>query len=144
LFCVVLRRVQMDEGLHTLAGGDLRRYFADIAALGVRTVAPPIHSLLQMPPTSTATASASHNSTGASGAAAAAAAARPVPSAYALAAREAGLRIVAWTFERSPPMLAGGAGSYYYASVAPFMSSEARILEVGAGGSLLWRVPDVV
>ncbi len=35
-----------------------------------------------------------------------------VPSAYALAAKEAGLDIITWTLERSGPLTNGG-GSYY-------------------------------
>ena len=53
---------------------------------------------------------------------------RIVPSAYAKAAREAGLRIFAWTLERSGP-LAGG-GGWYYRSIREVTDSDATAFEL--------------
>lgn len=61
----------------------------DLADQGVRTVAPPIATLLEVD-----------------------AERKIVPSAYAVAAKAAGLGIIAWSLERSGP-LAGGGDSYY-------------------------------
>lgn len=49
-----------------------------------------------------------------------------VPSAYALAAREAGLGIITWTLERSGP-LAGG-GGWYYQSVTEATDDDGDML----------------
>ena len=64
---------------------------AELAAMGVRIVAPPMWMLVT-------------ESDG-----------EIVPSAYAQAARAAGLDIIAWTFERSAPLTEDG--QYYYRSV---------------------------
>ena len=64
---------------------------AELAAMGVRIVAPPMWMLVN----------------GSDG--------EIVPSEYAQAARAAGLDIIAWTFERSAPLTQGG--QYYYRSI---------------------------
>ena len=81
---------------------------AALARSGVRVVAPPMWVLVTLD-----------------------AAGDIVPSAYARAAREAGLDIVTWTLERSGS-LAGG-GGYYYRSVADAIDDDGdvyRMLDV--------------
>ena len=51
-----------------------------------------------------------------------------VPSAYAKAARQAGLKIIAWSLERSRP-LAGGA-DWYYQSLPTLANSDATVLQL--------------
>ncbi len=54
-----------------------------------------------------------------------------VPSAYARAAREAGLELIPWTLERSGPLVGGG--GWYYQSVGSAINSDGdvyRILDV--------------
>lgn len=51
-----------------------------------------------------------------------------VPSAYALAAKDAGLEIITWTLERSGYLTAGG--SWYYQSVTPAIDNEGDALEM--------------
>jgi glycerophosphoryl diester phosphodiesterase len=51
-----------------------------------------------------------------------------VPSAYATAAKDAGLEIIAWSLERSGP-LAGG-GGYYFQSVSDAIESDGDVLTV--------------
>jgi glycerophosphoryl diester phosphodiesterase len=53
---------------------------------------------------------------------------RIVPSAYAKAARAAGLDLIAWSFERAGPM--AGGGGFYYQSVAPRMNNDGDMMEV--------------
>ena len=65
-----------------------------LAAQGVKIVAPPIFALL--------TLDADNNI---------------VPSDYAVAAKKAGLKIIAWSLERSGPLNTGG--DSYYKTVAP-------------------------
>lgn len=51
-----------------------------------------------------------------------------VPSAYAIAAKVAGLEIIAWTLERSAPLAAGV--DWYYQSLPEVASSDAAILQL--------------
>jgi glycerophosphoryl diester phosphodiesterase len=54
-----------------------------------------------------------------------------VPSAYAVAAKAAGLDIVAWTFERSGPLdQVKAAGQYYYTSIADAVHTDGQLYEV--------------
>lgn len=53
---------------------------------------------------------------------------RIVPSAYAVAAKEAGLDIIAWSFERAGPLKNGG--GWYYQSVNPVMNNDGDMLNV--------------
>ncbi|MDZ7782161.1 MAG: hypothetical protein U5K56_04155 [Halioglobus sp.] len=54
---------------------------------------------------------------------------RIMPSEYAAAAREAGLELIAWTTERSPP-LARGSDDFYYAAVSDVIESDGDIFAV--------------
>lgn len=76
----------------------------DLAASGVRIVAPPIWVLLDLED------------------------GRIVPSAYARAAKAAGLDIVTWTLERSGPLAAGG--GWYYRSVSEAIDDDGDMLTV--------------
>jgi glycerophosphoryl diester phosphodiesterase len=51
-----------------------------------------------------------------------------VPSAYAEAAREAGLQIITWSLERSGPLNAGG--GWYYQSVKDAITSDGMMYEL--------------
>lgn len=53
---------------------------------------------------------------------------RIVPSAYALAARRAGLQIMAWSLERSGPLVDGG--GWYYRSISDVIDREGDVMEV--------------
>jgi glycerophosphoryl diester phosphodiesterase len=81
----------------------------DLAAQGVRIVAPALPLLLALDRATL----------------------RIGPSAYAVAARRAGLEIVTWSLERSGP-LAGVAASkdYYYSSVLEGISADGQMYEV--------------
>jgi glycerophosphoryl diester phosphodiesterase len=46
-----------------------------------------------------------------------------VPSSYAIAAKDAGLEIITWSFERSGPLEIAG-GGYYYASIANLIKND--------------------
>jgi glycerophosphoryl diester phosphodiesterase len=80
-------RVDAPGGLETAVQG-----MDELAALGVRIVAPPMWALVTLDDAS-----------------------RIVPSDYARAARGAGLDIITWTLERSGLLASGG--GYYYQSV---------------------------
>jgi glycerophosphoryl diester phosphodiesterase len=51
-----------------------------------------------------------------------------VPSAYAKAAKEAGLDIITWTIERSGPL--GSGGGWYYQSIKDAVSSDGDMLKL--------------
>jgi glycerophosphoryl diester phosphodiesterase len=51
-----------------------------------------------------------------------------VPSAYTIAAKEAGLGIITWTLERSGPLASGG--GWYYQSVSDAIDSDADMLKL--------------
>jgi glycerophosphoryl diester phosphodiesterase len=72
----------------------------DLAARGVQIVAPSIYQLLTV-----------DNATD-----------TIVPSSYAIAANEAGLEIITWSFERSGPLSTGG--GYYYSSVSDLINND--------------------
>jgi glycerophosphoryl diester phosphodiesterase len=74
-----------------------------LAAQGVKIVAPPIFALLAL--------DADNNI---------------VPSDYAIAAKKAGLNVIAWSLERSGPLNAGGDG--YYRTVAPAINNDGDML----------------
>lgn len=74
-----------------------------LASLRVKIVAPPIFALLAL--------DADNNI---------------VPSDYAVAAKKAGLDIIAWSLERSGPLNAGGDG--YYRTVAPAINNDGDML----------------
>jgi glycerophosphoryl diester phosphodiesterase len=50
------------------------------------------------------------------------------PSAYARAARQAGLALIAWSLERSGPLKDGG--GYYYQSIKPVVTGDGDILRL--------------
>jgi glycerophosphoryl diester phosphodiesterase len=90
--------ILLDDRDESLPGFDAKEpgtwkpTMAELRAQGVRTIAPPIHVLVAL------------DGSG-----------RIVPSAYAKAARDAGLDLVTWTLERSGPLTDGG--GYYFKSV---------------------------
>ena len=51
-----------------------------------------------------------------------------MPSAYAKAARQAGLKIIAWSLERSRPLALGG--QWYYQSLPTLANSDAAVLQL--------------
>ena len=76
----------------------------ELKAMGVNYIAPPIWVLLAL-----------DNG-------------KIVPSTYALEARNAGLEIITWTFERSGSLQNGG--GWYYQTVAEAITSDAAIYDV--------------
>jgi len=76
---------------------------SDVAAMGVKIVAPPMWALVDL------------DGSGAI-----------VPSSYATTARDAGLGIIAWTLERSGPLREGG--GYYYQSVTDAIDDDGDTL----------------
>lgn len=77
----------------------------ELAAQGVRIVAPPMWALLTVDSSN-----------------------QVVPSDYALAAKRAGLGIITWTLERSGPLNTGG--GYYYQSVTPATDNDGDTFKV--------------
>lgn len=73
----------------------------DVAAAGVRIIAPPTWTLVTVD---------SQN--------------RIVPSAYARAARAAGLDLITWTLERSGPLATSGRKDYYFQSITPAVDND--------------------
>lgn len=51
-----------------------------------------------------------------------------VPSAYAIAAKAAGLKLIAWSLERSGPL--GNGGGYYYQSVSKVINNDGDMMKV--------------
>jgi glycerophosphoryl diester phosphodiesterase len=76
----------------------------ELADEGVRIIAPPIWMLLEVRD------------------------GKPAPSAYARAAKAAGLKIIAWTLERSGPLTAGG--GWFYQSVGDVVNNSGDMLTV--------------
>jgi glycerophosphoryl diester phosphodiesterase len=93
-------RVDTPEGYQAAVSG-----MAELAAQGVRIVAPPTFALLALD-----------------------AANQIVPSDYAVAAKAQGLDIITWTLERSGFLTSGG--GYYYASVSPAITNDGDMLRV--------------
>jgi glycerophosphoryl diester phosphodiesterase len=83
----------------------LRPSMQELYAKGVRYIAPPIWVLL---------------TTGSNG--------EIIPSAYAKAAKDAGLNIIAWSLERDGPMNKGG--GWYHQSIKSAINSDGQIYEV--------------
>lgn len=92
------------DGFDPAAPERLEPTMSELAAMGVRVIAPPVWVLLTIDD------------------------GRMVPSAYARAARAAGLDIVTWTLERSGS-LAGG-GGFYYQSVAELIERDGDVYAV--------------
>jgi glycerophosphoryl diester phosphodiesterase len=96
--------VYLDDRVDVAGGYDAAvASLPDIAALGVRIVAPPSWALVTLD-----------------------AEQRIVPSSYARAARAAGLDLITWTLERSGPLATGG--GYYFQSVAPAIRRDSDYL----------------
>jgi glycerophosphoryl diester phosphodiesterase len=76
----------------------------ELKAMGVNYIAPPLFVLLTLED------------------------GRIVPSAYARAAKAAGLELITWTLERSGPLASGG--GWYYQSVSEAIDGDGRMLEV--------------
>ncbi len=51
-----------------------------------------------------------------------------VPSEYAKQAKAAGLKIITWSLERSPPLATGG--GYYYQSITDVINTDGKLFEV--------------
>jgi len=83
----------------------LKPSMQELYAKGVRYIAPPIWVLL---------------TTGSNG--------EIIPSAYAKAAKDAGLNIIAWSLERDGPMNKGG--GWYHQSIKSAINSDGQIYEV--------------
>ncbi|MDA9865257.1 glycerophosphodiester phosphodiesterase family protein [bacterium] len=77
---------------------------ADLKAMGVNYIAPPIWMLLTLRDDEI------------------------IPSAYAQDARNAGLELITWTLERSGPLNSGG--GWYYQSVSEAIDGDGRLMEV--------------
>jgi glycerophosphoryl diester phosphodiesterase len=98
------RAVFLDERVDAEGGYEAAvASLPDIAALGVRTIAPPTWALVQLD-----------------------AQQRIVPSSYAHAAKAAGLDLLTWTLERSGPLASGG--GYYYQSVSSVIQRDGDTL----------------
>jgi glycerophosphoryl diester phosphodiesterase len=86
---------------------ELRKHLQPLVDNGVTTVAPAIFALLDI-----------HATSG-----------NIVPSLYATVARDMGLGIVTWTFERSEVPLANG-GGFYYTKLAKALRSESDMIKI--------------
>lgn len=96
-------RDETDPGFDPEKAETWKPGMAELAALGLRTLAPPLWMLVRV---------------GANG--------MIEPSAYARAARAAGLDLITWSLERSGPLKDGG-GSYYR-SIRPLIDRDGDIL----------------
>jgi len=77
---------------------------AELKAMGVNYIAPPLYALLELD------------------------GGRIMPSAYARSAKAAGLELITWTLERSGPLAAGG--GWYYQTVSDAIDGDGRLFEV--------------
>jgi len=93
------------KGFNTANPDMLKPTMQELYAKGVRYIAPPIWVLL---------------TTGSNG--------EIIPSAYAKAAKDAGLNIITWSLERDGPMNKGGA--WYHQSIRSAINSDGQIYEV--------------
>ena len=92
--------VYLDDRVDAAGGYDIAvAAMPEIAAKGVRIIAPPMWALVTLD-----------------------AAGKIVPSTYATAARSAGLDIITWTLERSGPLATGG--GYYFQSVTGAVDND--------------------
>ncbi|KZM48906.1 glycerophosphodiester phosphodiesterase family protein [Labrenzia sp. OB1] len=92
------------RGLDPMDPGSFSPSMSELKEMGVNFIAPPLFVLLALED------------------------GKIVPSAYAKAARDAGLDIITWTLERSGPLASGG--GWYYQSVSPAIDGDGRMLEV--------------
>ena len=94
-----------DEGLiDPLNASTFKPTMAELKAMGVNYIAPPIRMLLTLDD------------------------GKIVPSPYADAARAANLNIITWTLERSGPLASGG--GWYFQSISPAVSDDSAYLQV--------------
>ncbi|WP_335915311.1 glycerophosphodiester phosphodiesterase family protein [Shewanella algae] len=87
---------------------DLTHWQADmqrLKALGVEIIAPPLWVLVALDDSG-----------------------KIVPSAYALAAKEAGLKIITWSLERSGPLAQGG--GWYYQSISDGINNDGDVYQL--------------
>jgi glycerophosphoryl diester phosphodiesterase len=91
------------RGLDPENPASLKPTMEELAASGVRYLAPPLWVLVR---------------SGDDG--------KPVPSAYALAAKAAGLNLIAWTLERSGPLNRGG--GWFYQSIKDITNKDGDML----------------
>ena len=93
-----------EDGFDPLKPESFEPSMQELADLGVTYIAPPIWMLLTVED------------------------GRMVASPYAVAAKDAGLKIIAWSFERSGSLANGG--GWYYQSVSDVISSDGQMYEV--------------
>jgi glycerophosphoryl diester phosphodiesterase len=93
-------RVDTADGYAAAVAG-----MSELAARGVRIVAPPTFALVTLDARN-----------------------RIVPSSYATAAKRAGLDIITWTLERSGPLITGG--GYYYQSISDAIDNDGDVFEL--------------
>ncbi|HEY6560502.1 MAG TPA: glycerophosphodiester phosphodiesterase family protein [Polyangiaceae bacterium] len=93
-------RVDQPGGVEVATAG-----MRELSARGVRIIAPPMWALLTLDSAN-----------------------RVVPSAYAQAARAAGLDLITWTLERSGPLATGG--GYYFQSLTPVIDNDGDVFTV--------------
>jgi glycerophosphoryl diester phosphodiesterase len=93
------------EGFDNMDPATWGHDMADLKSRGVNYVAPPIFVLLTLEDGAI------------------------VPSAYATAAKDAGLEIITWSLERSGPLNVDG-GGWYYQSVGDAIESDGQIYEI--------------
>ena len=98
--------VEMDDGFNEQDPTTWKEDFASLKAQGVNYLAPSMNMLV----------------TARDGAIA--------PSAYALAAKQAGLKLITWSLERSGPLAAPGGGGWYYHPLNAIIHSDGQMYEL--------------
>ncbi|MEX2520206.1 MAG: glycerophosphodiester phosphodiesterase family protein [Paracoccaceae bacterium] len=93
-----------ESGLNPLDPATFSPSMAELAEKGVNYVAPPLWMLVTLED------------------------GKMVPSPYAVAANEAGLKIIAWSLERSGPLKTGG--GWYYQSISDAVDSDGAMYEL--------------
>jgi glycerophosphoryl diester phosphodiesterase len=98
--------VYLDERVDTAEGyAKAVASMEQLAADGVKIVAPPSFALVSL-----------------------SADKKIVPSAYAIAAKQAGLDIITWSLERSGPLATGG--GYYFSSVSEVINNDGDVYDL--------------
>lgn len=92
------------DGFDPNDAGTFAPTMAELAGMGVNYIAPPMWMLVTV-----------ENG-------------EIVPSTYAVEAKAAGLKIIAWTIERSPPLVTGG--GWYYQSIEAVTDSDGVLYEL--------------
>lgn len=98
--------VEMDDGFNEQDPATWKEDFAALKAQGVNYLAPSMNMLV----------------TARDGEIAA--------SAYALAAKQAGLKLITWSLERSGPLAAPGGGGWYYHPLNAIINSDGQMYEL--------------